>query len=154
MIEKRRPRLDRERHLQPLGGQHVVRQHHLGPQIQRLVQRVAPAKLIAIQPIEPVRVRAAIAHTLANDLTIIAPYHQGRPLPDGRWSSATMPSLVMAGGKSPAYMQNGMRALAAALPNAQHLTLAGQTHMIKDAVLAPELARFFGLAPAAAGAKQ
>jgi pimeloyl-ACP methyl ester carboxylesterase len=96
----------------------------------------------------------AIAHTLANDLTIIAPYHQGRPLPDGRWSSATMPSLVMAGGKSPAYMQNGMRALAEALPNARHLTLAGQTHMIKDAVVAPELARFFGLAPAAAGAKE
>jgi pimeloyl-ACP methyl ester carboxylesterase len=96
----------------------------------------------------------AIAHTLANDLTIVAPYQQGRPLPDGRWSSATMPSLVMAGGKSPAYMQNGMRALAAALPNARHLTLAGQTHMIKDAVLAPELARFFGLAPAPAGAKE
>ena len=88
----------------------------------------------------------AIAHTLPYDLSIIGPYHQGRPLPSDRWSAAAMPALVMAGGKSPAYMQNGMRALAAALPNATHRTLPGQTHMVKDAVLGPELLDFFELA--------
>ena len=96
----------------------------------------------------------AIAHTLANDLTIVGPYQQGRPLPRDRWSRATMPALVMAGGKSPAYMQNGMRELAAVLPNAQHLTLPGQTHMVKDAVLAPELVKFFNLAAGAPPAKE
>lgn len=96
----------------------------------------------------------AIAHTLANDLTIVGPYQQGRPLPRDRWSRATMPALVIAGGKSPAYMQNGMRELAAVLPNAQHLTLPGQTHMVKDAVLAPELVKFFSLAAGAPPAKE
>ena len=96
----------------------------------------------------------AIAHTLVYDLTIIEPYHQGRPLPRDRWSAATMPSLVMAGGKSPAYMQNGMRELAAVLPNAQHVTLPGQTHMVKPDVLVPELIEFFIFAPAADPVKE
>jgi hypothetical protein len=65
-----------------------------------------------------------------------------------------MPALVMAGGKSPAYMQNGMRALAAVLPHSTHRTLPGQTHMVKDAVLAPELLDFFGLAQRAPAAKE
>ena len=51
-------------------------------------------------------------------------------------------------------MQNGMRALADVLPNAQHVTLPGQTHMVKDAALAPELVTFFSLAPAAPRAKE
>ncbi len=96
----------------------------------------------------------AIAHTLANDLTILEPYQQGRALSRAQWAGATMPALVMAGGKSPAYMQNGMRHLADVLPNAQHLTLPGQTHMVKDAVLAPEIATFFTLAPAQPSAKE
>jgi pimeloyl-ACP methyl ester carboxylesterase len=96
----------------------------------------------------------AIAHTLAHDLTIVEPYQQGRPLSRAQWAGATMPALVMAGGKSPAYMQNGMRHLADVLPNAQHLTLPGQTHMVKDAVLAPEIIKFFALAPAEPSAKE
>jgi pimeloyl-ACP methyl ester carboxylesterase len=96
----------------------------------------------------------AIAHTLVYDLTIIEPYHRGQPLPRDRWSTVTMPSLVMAGGKSPAYMQNGMRELAKALPNAEHLTLPGQTHMVKAPALVPELLDFFILAPAERSAKE
>ena len=96
----------------------------------------------------------AIAHTLANDLTILEPYQQGRALSRSQWTNATMPVLVMAGGKSPAYMQNGMRQLADVLPKARHLTLPGQTHMVKDAVLAPELVKFFSLAPAEPPAKE
>src|SRR6185503_19175306 len=47
-----------------------------------------------------------IAHTLANDLEIIAPHHQSQPLPRDKWSVITIPTLVMAGGKSPAWMRN------------------------------------------------
>ena len=96
----------------------------------------------------------AIAHTLANDLEIIAPHHQGRPFPAGKWSMVTLPVLVMAGGKSPAYMQNAMKAWAAAFPNAVHQTLAGQTHMVKQDVLAPALIGFFALASEPATAKE
>jgi pimeloyl-ACP methyl ester carboxylesterase len=96
----------------------------------------------------------AIAHTLANDLTILEPYQQGRMLTRTQFAKVTIPVMVMAGGRSPAYMQNGMRALADVLPLANHLTLPGQTHMVKDAALAPELISFFGLAPAGPGTKE
>jgi pimeloyl-ACP methyl ester carboxylesterase len=95
-----------------------------------------------------------IAHTLSNDLEIIAPHHQGKPFPDGKWSMVTVPVLVMAGGKSPAYMQNSMKAWANAFPNAVHKTLAGQTHMVKQDVLAPALNEYFALAYSPAAAKE
>jgi pimeloyl-ACP methyl ester carboxylesterase len=95
-----------------------------------------------------------IAHTLANDLEIIAPHHQGRPFPEGKWSMVTVPVLVMGGGKSPAWMQNAMKAWAHAFPNAVHQTLAGQTHMVKQDVLAPALIEFFALASEPAAAKE
>src|SRR6185503_1597793 len=47
-----------------------------------------------------------IAHTLSNDLEIIAPHHQSQSLPRDKWSVITIPTLVMAGGKSPAWMRN------------------------------------------------
>ncbi len=96
----------------------------------------------------------AIAHTLPNDLEIIAPHHNGKPFPPGKWSMVTLPVLVMAGGKSPAYMQNSMKAWAEAFPNAVHQTLAGQTHMVKQDVLAPELIEFFALDSQPAPAKE
>lgn len=95
-----------------------------------------------------------IAHTLPNDLEIIAPHHQGQPFPAGKWSAITIPTLVMAGGKSPAYMQNAMRAWAQALPNAVHQTLPGQTHMVKQDVLAPALVAFLALASEPVPAKE
>jgi hypothetical protein len=36
-----------------------------------------------------------------------------------------------------------MKQLAEVIPNAEHKTLAGQTHMVKASVLAPALAEFF-----------
>ena len=55
-----------------------------------------------------------------------------------------MPTLVVAGGKSPAWMRNAMQALARVLPSAKHYTLEGQTHMVSAKALAPVLAEFFG----------
>ena len=84
---------------------------------------------------------------LSNDLELIAPHHNGRPFPPAKWAGVTTPTLVMAGGKSPAYMQNAMKAWAKAFPNAVHRTLAGQTHMVKQDVLVPALAEFLGVVP-------
>jgi pimeloyl-ACP methyl ester carboxylesterase len=95
-----------------------------------------------------------IAHTLPYDLEIIAPHHQSKPLPRDKWSAVTIPPLVMDGGKSPAWMRNAMRAWAEVLPNAVHQTLAGQTHMVKQDVLAPALIDFFALAPEQAAVKE
>jgi pimeloyl-ACP methyl ester carboxylesterase len=106
-----------------------------------------PSFVVFFMPLLPFwKKLTAIAHTLGNDLEIIEPHHQGQPLPAEKWSTVTAPTLVMAGGKSPAYMQNAMLAWAKTLPNAEHQTLPGQTHMVKQSVLAPALIKFLALA--------
>jgi pimeloyl-ACP methyl ester carboxylesterase len=85
----------------------------------------------------------AVAHTLPYDAAIVFDYQKGRPLPAEHWSSATMPTLVAVGGKSPDSMRNAMQALADVLPNAKHRTLEGQTHIVKAEALAPVLIKFF-----------
>jgi pimeloyl-ACP methyl ester carboxylesterase len=85
----------------------------------------------------------ALAHTLAYDATLVGRAGHGRPLPTGRWACVTVPTLVAVGAKSAVSMQNAMRSLAEVLPNAEHRTLAGQTHIVKSSALAPVLSEFF-----------
>lgn len=85
----------------------------------------------------------AIAHTIPYDATLMSDTQGGKPLPAKRWATTNTPTLVIVGGKSPVWMQNGMQALADALPNARHYTLKGQTHIVKAKALAPLLAEFF-----------
>ena len=85
----------------------------------------------------------AVAHTLPYDAAIVSDYRKGRPLPVEHWASATMPTLVAAGGKSPDWMRNAMSELAGVLPEAEHRTLEGQTHIVKAQALAPVLTEFF-----------
>jgi hypothetical protein len=86
----------------------------------------------------------AIGHTLQYDLGMTTPYQQGRPLPAGRWSGASMPTLVMDGGKSPAWMRNAQAAIARLLP---HATAAercrDKNHMVGADAIAPQLIEFF-----------
>jgi hypothetical protein len=89
----------------------------------------------------------AVAHTLPYDITLVKDHEQGKPLPRTQWAGATSPTLVMDGGKSPAWMRNAMRALADVLPRATYRTLPGQTHMINAKAHVAPLVEFF--APAA-----
>ena len=95
-------------------------------------------------PITPVwgRLKAA-APTLPYDLTIVHDHQQGVPLTPEEWAAVKAPTLVAAGGKSPDWMTNGTRALAAALPDAMYRTLPGQNHMVKAQVIGPVLTEFF-----------
>jgi len=103
-----------------------------------------PGFFIAIMPLMPVWSKlTAVAHTIPYDFAILDDHWYGQPLSAVRWASATMPALVAAGGKSPAWMQNAMRSLAGVLPNARHCTLGRQNHMVKPQVLAPVLENFF-----------
>ena len=66
--------------------------------------------------------------------------HHGRCPVAGRavgWDHATV--LTIVGGKSPDWLHHGGQALADVLPNAEHRTLDGQTHMVKSKALAPML---------------
>jgi hypothetical protein len=85
----------------------------------------------------------AVAHTLPYDITIVQDNQRGKPLPAKQWESIAVSTLVMDGGKSPAWMRNGMQALAKALPTAKLRTLEGQTHMVKPKPLALALTQFF-----------
>ena len=87
-----------------------------------------------------------------HDITLLGDTNCGRPLATGRWSSVTVPTLVVDGGKSPEWMHEGTRALAEVLGGAEHKTLDGQTHMVKPRVLGEALTAFFGSeAPALSG---
>jgi pimeloyl-ACP methyl ester carboxylesterase len=88
-----------------------------------------------------------VAHTLPYDAAAMGDTQSGKPLPAGRWSGVTAPTLTVVGGKSQPWMHNGMRALADALPKARHETLPGQNHMVKAKALAPMLADFFAARP-------
>jgi pimeloyl-ACP methyl ester carboxylesterase len=85
----------------------------------------------------------ALAPTLAYDDAVLGVAAPGEPLPAERWATVTIPCLCAAGGKSPPWMQDGMRALARALPNASFQLLEGQTHVVKPKVHAPLLQREF-----------
>jgi pimeloyl-ACP methyl ester carboxylesterase len=102
-----------------------------------------PRVFIALMRLSPMWPKLeAMAHTLPYDGVLVHEVQRGRALPAERWRSVAVPTLVMAGGKSPEWMQRGNRALAAALPAARYRTLEGQSHVLKPKVHAPALAEF------------
>jgi pimeloyl-ACP methyl ester carboxylesterase len=104
----------------------------------------APSIMVTVMRLTPAwRKLKAVAHTLPYDIELVEQYQRGTALPPARWSGVRVPALVLAGGKSPAWMRNAAKALADALPRAEHRVLAGQTHMVKPGVLAPGLVDFF-----------
>ncbi len=123
----------------------AVAAHRRGEAVKVFLQTVGvPGLFIALMRLSPVWPKLkAIAHTLIYDGAIVQDNQRGQPLPAERWASATVPTLVMDGGKSPRWMRHGNRALALALPNAQYRTLAGQTHMLKPKAHAPAVVDFF-----------
>ncbi|TLS48223.1 alpha/beta hydrolase [Paenibacillus antri] len=103
-----------------------------------------PAFVVATMPLMPAwRKLKAVAHTLPYDTALTVACQRGDPLPAEPFASVTIPALVGVGGKSPAWMRAGMKALADALPNAKLHMLDGQTHIVQPGALAPVLAEFF-----------
>jgi pimeloyl-ACP methyl ester carboxylesterase len=103
-----------------------------------------PAVVVAMMRLMPAWPKLKrVAHTLPYDFRVLGDTGSGRPLPADRWASVTAPALVMDGGKSPAYLRNGMRALAEVLVVAEYRTLEGQTHLLKPRAVAPVLVDFF-----------
>jgi pimeloyl-ACP methyl ester carboxylesterase len=82
----------------------------------------------------------AIAPTLVYDATIMEGNNWQPPV---QAASVTVPTLVMEGGDSPAWAGKASLALEKAIPDAQHRTLAGQTHEVAAEALAPALEKFF-----------
>ena len=54
-----------------------------------------------------------------------------------------VPTLVLHGSRTDDRLKKAAAAVAGAVPGSQHLTLAGQTHNVKPAVLTPAVVKFF-----------
>lgn len=80
----------------------------------------------------------AAAHTLVYDATLMGDYS----LPRAKLAKVNVSTLVIDGGEWP-WLSNSANAVAAALPNAQRRTLAGQQHNVDPAAIAPALIEFF-----------
>ncbi len=103
-----------------------------------------PALGLAMMRVLPVwKKLTGIAHTLPHDLEIVLPHQQGRSLPEGYYAEVTAPTLVIAGGKSPAYLKNAQAAVEAQLPNGRLVELPGQTHLVRGGATVPALLEFF-----------
>jgi hypothetical protein len=85
----------------------------------------------------------AVAHTLPYDLAFVIDHNRGLPLAATDWTDVTVPTLALAGGKSPDWIRNAMAQLATMLPDATLRTLPRQNHAVKRQVLAPVLTEFF-----------
>lgn len=81
-----------------------------------------------------------IAHTMAYDAAAVG---EDASVPAARAASITVPTLVMDGELSYPFMHESALTLAKAIPNAQHRTLAGQTHEVSAEAIAPVLVEFF-----------
>ena len=83
----------------------------------------------------------AIASTLAYDHTAIM--GKDGSIPVDRASRVHAPTLVMTGGNGAPFMLETAKTLSKVIPNARLSTLAGQTHDVHPAALAPVLVEFF-----------
>ena len=103
-----------------------------------------PAPFVALMRLMPMwRQLKAVAHTLPFDWAALGEHTMyGAPLDPDEWSAVRVPALVVYGGKSPAKLQDGSRALAEVLPNSALRELEGMTHNVKMGALAPLLAKF------------
>ncbi|MGC4953112.1 alpha/beta fold hydrolase [Actinomadura citrea] len=84
----------------------------------------------------------ALAPTLAYDSAVMDDAATGAELPEDLLAGVAVPTLVLDGGDSPAWMRDIARRTAALLPAGTHRTLDGQTHDVDPAALAPALAGF------------
>lgn len=89
----------------------------------------------------------SVAHTLPYDLTIL----NDGSLRAERAREISIPTLVVGGAKSPAFMQQAVTSIAKALPDARALLLPGQNHDVSAAgkALTPIMTDFFASRPGA-----
>jgi pimeloyl-ACP methyl ester carboxylesterase len=104
-----------------------------------------PAPFVALMRLTPMwKGLKATAHTLPYDWAVLGKHTMyGAPLDPYEWASVSVPTLVVYGAKSEPVLQQGSRALAEVLPNAELRELEGVGHNPKMDVLAPVLADFF-----------
>ena len=103
-----------------------------------------PGPVVAMMRLMPAwKHLKAMAPTLPYDARVVGGNVAGKPLDASQWAAIEIPVLVVNGGKSPAWMKTSVRALASAVPGAEHREVPGQNHLIKATAIAPVLTGFF-----------
>ena len=124
--------------------QQMVEEGRRGEAVRTFLRTVGvPAPFLVLMRLLPAWTKmTGIAHTLPYDLSIVIAHEQGEPLPAGYYDPVAAETLVIAGGKSPAYMRNAQAAIAGSVPRARLETLPGQTHMVRPKALGPVVTGF------------
>jgi hypothetical protein len=103
-----------------------------------------PAVMVTLFRILPVwSSLTALAHTIPYDQAVMGDTVSGRPLDRATWARVTIPTLVISGGKSPAWVQAAADALMEILPAGDRRILERQGHNVSMGVLAGAVADFF-----------
>ncbi|WP_067574886.1 alpha/beta fold hydrolase [Nocardia acidivorans] len=103
----------------------------------------APALTVAAFPLMPGWSKLKkTAHTLPYDAQWMAEALDGNPIPTGRYTHITSPTMVFVGSKSPKWMHHGNTALSQAIPTAHYAELPGQSHRVKPTLFTPTLKSF------------
>ena len=79
-----------------------------------------------------------VAHTLPYDAAVMSAFE----LPASRLAKIRVPTVVVGGGKSPASLKAAVRAVAAAVPDAELVEIPKQSHAIQPSALAPVVRQF------------
>ena len=90
-------------------------------------------QLPAFRALPAWQARVAAAHTVVRELAATNAVH----FDPSRFAGLAVPTLLLSGSDSPAFLRNSTATVAAALPNAQTVVLAGQQHVAMDT--APQL---------------
>jgi pimeloyl-ACP methyl ester carboxylesterase len=79
-----------------------------------------------------------VAHTLPYDAQVMTEFR----IPRTRFASIRVPVLMMNGTKTQPRLKDAAKAVAGVVPGAQYRELAGQTHNVDPAILAPAVSQF------------
>lgn len=102
-----------------------------------------PTWLVALLGIFPAwKSMKSMAHTLPYDIRILGDATRGKPLDPQRWHRVQSPVLVMAGTRSPGWIQQSMQDWALALSKAEFQSLKGQNHQVNPRVMARTLTQW------------
>jgi pimeloyl-ACP methyl ester carboxylesterase len=94
----------------------------------REVARAPEEQVALLKSLPSWPARVAAAHTIVRELRI----DDGYRFDPQRFADLSVPTLLLAGGDSPPFLQESTAALAEALPGARVVTLAGQQHIAMD----------------------
>lgn len=84
----------------------------------------------------------AVAPTMPYDFEVMGDFDRGGTIPEDLVRAIDIPTLVLAGGASPAFFRDTAARIAEILPDGTHTILEGQDHGAPAGVVAPVVAAF------------